>query len=362
MVIIIGGALRKEENKLMKFNQVKEYYQPYIIAEIGANHNGDMDLAIKMIDMAKKCGADCVKFQSWTKDSIFSKKVYNDNYFLKDDYRNRTDYTLEEIVDKYHIEENQHLALKKHCDLIDIEFTSTPFSKVEVDLLVDKLNVPFIKVASMDLNNIPFLKYIATKGKPVVISTGLCSLGVVDEAVTTLRNNGCSDIYLLHCVSIYPPCDTQVNLNNIDLLRMAFGLPIGYSDHTLGTIAPIISIGKGVCIIEKHFTLDKNMIGWDHKISATPDELEEICKAAQHGYLMLGSYSKIVSEDKERREAFQRSIVAARKIKKGEVITESDIDYKRPGTGISPKYYKFVIGKKARRNIEYDEMLQMEDF
>ena len=346
----------------MKFNQVREYGRPYVIAEIGANHNGDMDLAKKMIQVAKDCGADCVKFQSWTKDSIFSKKVYKDNYFLRDDYRNRTDYTLEEIVDKYHIGEEQHIELKRICDSIDIEFTSTPFSKKEVDLLVDELDVPFVKVASMDLNNTPFLKYIAQKGKPVVISTGLCGIEDVSEAVNTLKNTGCNNIILLHCVSIYPPKDDQVNLNNIDMLRMAFGLPTGYSDHTLGTIAPIMSIAKGVCIIEKHFTLDKNMVGWDHKVSANPEELKEICSAAEHGYQMLGSYAKVVNEDQERRNAFQRSIVAARAIKKGEIIREEDIDYKRPGTGISPNCYQFVVGKEAKRDIKYDEILQMSDF
>ena len=346
----------------MQFNQVKEFGKPYIIAEIGANHNGDMDLAIKMIKIAKECGADCVKFQSWTKDSVFSRKVYNDNFFLRDDYRNRTDYTLEEIVDKYHIGEKQHIELKAYCDSIGIEFTSTPFSKAEVDLLVDKLDVPFVKVASMDLNNVPFLAYIAQKKKPVVISTGLCGLEDVSIAVNTLKSNGCNRIILLHCVSIYPPKDDQVNLNNIDMLRMAFGVPTGYSDHTLGTIAPIMSITKGVCIIEKHFTLDKNMVGWDHKISANPEELKQICKAAEHGYQMLGSYVKVVNEDQERRDAFQRSIVAARAIKKGETIRKEDIDYKRPGTGIPPKYYKFLIGKVAQRDIEFDEIIQMGDF
>lgn len=345
----------------MKFSEVKEFGRPYVIAEIGANHNGDMDLAKKMIRIAKECGADAAKFQSWSKDTVFSRKVYDDNFFLRDDYRNRTDYTLEQIVDKYHIGVQQHRELKAYCDEVDIDFVSTPFSKPEVDLLVE-LNVPFIKVASMDLNNIPFLKYIAVTGKPVVISTGLCGLADVSDAVDTLKQNGCEQIYLLHCVSIYPPRDDQVNLNNIDLLRMAFGLPTGYSDHTLGAIAPIMSIAKGVCIIEKHFTLDKNMAGWDHKVSADPDDLRAICAAAEHGYKMLGSFTKVVNEDLERRNAFQRSIVAARPIKKGEIIGEEDIDYKRPGNGIPPKYYEFIVGKTAKRDIEYDEMLQMTDF
>ena len=340
----------------------KEYDKPFVIAEIGANHNGDMDLAKEMIDVAKECGADCVKFQSWSKDTIFSRKVYDNNYFLKDDYRNRSDYTLESIVDKYHIDITQHKMLKEYCDTLGIVFNSTPFSKGEVDLLVDELGVPFVKVASMDLNNIPFLIYIARKQIPVVLSTGLCDIADVSDAIKTLKENGCPEVVLLPCISIYPPKDDQVNLNNIDMLRQTFGCKVGYSDHTLGTIAPIISIAKGVCIIEKHFTLDKKMIGWDHKISADPKELAQICDAASVGYKMLGSYTKIVNENKERREAFQRSIVAARPIKKGEIIREEDLDYKRPGNGIAPKYYQFIIGKTARRNLLYDEIIHLDDF
>lgn len=346
----------------MKFSEVKEYGKPYIIAEIGANHNGDIELAKKMIDSAIECGADCVKFQSWTKDSIFSRKVYNENYFLRDDYRNRTDYTLEEIVDKYHINAEQHKELKAYCDENNIEFASTPFSKREADLLTDELDVPFIKIASMDLNNIPFLSYVAKKGKVVVLSTGLCPMSDVALAVETLKEGGCKEVILLHCVSVYPPKDEQVNLNNIDMLRTCFGVKVGYSDHTIGTVAPIMSIAKGVCIIEKHYTLDKTMEGWDHKISADPTELKGICDAAKTGYKMLGTCEKVVSEDAERRGAFQRSIVAAREIKAGTMITEDDITYKRPGTGIPPKYYQYIIGRTAKRDIDYDQMLTQEDF
>lgn len=339
-----------------------EFDKPYVIAEIGANHNGDMDLAKKMIKSAKECGADCVKFQSWSKETIFSRKVYEDNYFLRDDYRNRTDFTLESIVDKYHLDIENHKILKEYCDSIGIAFNSTPFSKQEVDLLVNQLNVPFIKVASMDLTNIPFLEYIATKGLPVVISTGLGTLADVSEAYNCLIKNGCPEVILLHCVSIYPPEDSQVNLNNIDMYRQTFNCKVGYSDHTLGVIAPIMSISKGVCIIEKHFTLDKDMCGWDHKISADQNELLVICHAANVGYKMLGNYHKVVSEDSERREAFQRSIVASRHIKRGEVIRKDDIDFKRPGSGISPKYYQFIVGKKAKRDLMYDELILMDDF
>ncbi len=340
----------------------KEIVKPYVIAEIGANHNGDMDLAKRMIDEAVRCGADCAKFQSWSKNSIFSKKTYEDNYFLRDDYRNRTDYTLEEIVDKYHIGAEQHRELKSYCDHVGIDFNSTPFSRAEVDLLADELDVSFIKVASMDLNNIPFLSYIAQKQKPVVLSTGLCGLSEISQGVECLEENGCREIVLLHCVSIYPPKDDCVNLNNIDMLRMNFGYPVGYSDHTIGTVAPVMSLAKKAVIIEKHFTLDKNLEGWDHKISADPDELRTICQAVCSGYKMLGSFRRTVQEDEERRTAFQRSIVAAKNIKAGEIIKEEDIDYKRPGSGLPPQYWQFVVGKAAKRDIFYDEIIRMEDF
>ncbi len=347
---------------MFNYDEIHEFGKPYMIAEIGSNHNGDMELAKKMIDEAKRCGADCVKFQSWSKDTIFSEKVYQDNYFLADDYRNRTDYTLKEIVDAYSIDKSDHYLLKEYCDKIGIEFNSTPFSKPEVDLLVDEMGVPFIKVASMDLNNIPFLTYIAKKKKPVVLSTGLGTLADISEAVTCLQENGCSQIILLHCVSIYPTEPDVANLNNIDMLRNTFGCKVGYSDHTIGTVAPILAMGKGACIIEKHFTLDKNMEGWDHKVSANPEELKVMCEAAEVAYKMLGSYRKVVNESKERREAFQRSIIAARDISEGSIITEDDITFKRPGTGIEPKYYSMVVGRVAKRNIKRDAIITTQDF
>ena len=347
---------------MSQFDKIREYRKPYIIAEIGSNHNGNMELAKRLINAAKECGADCVKFQSWSKDTIFSKKVYENNFFLQDDYRSRTDYTLEEIVDKYSIDREDHYMLKAYCDSIGIEFNSTPFSKREVDLLADELKVSFIKIASMDLNNIPFLKYVANKGLPVVLSTGLCNLADVSNAVNCLKENGCDNIVLLHCVSIYPPENNMVNLNNIDMLRQTFNCKIGYSDHTLGTIAPILAMGKGVCIIEKHFTIDKNMEGWDHKISANPEELSIICKAAETAYKMLGSYQKVVNENKERRDAFKRSIVAATDIKEGDAFNENNLDFKRPGTGLEPKYYELLEGRIAKRDITKDSLISLDDF
>lgn len=344
------------EIQLTPKRKVADFATPYIIAELGSNHNGDMELARKLILAAKDAGADCVKFQSWSKDSIFSRKTYEDNYFIADDYRNRTDYTLESIVDAYSISEEELLEMKKLADEVGIDCTSTPFSPAEVDFLVHKLNAPFIKVASMDLNNYPFLEYIAKKGKPVVISTGLSELHEIDKAIRTIENAGNKNIVILHCISIYPPSDEQVNLNNIDTLRTMYPTyPIGFSDHTLGTSIPLASVVKGVCLIEKHFTLDKNMEGWDHKVSANPDEMKVICTESKRIALALGSTRIQVQEKPDRIESFRRSIVLKRSVKAGDVIRREDIDFKRPATGIAPEFVDMVVGRVAKVDLEFDK-------
>lgn len=347
--------------KLTENKEVNNFCEPYIIAELGSNHNGDMDLAKKLISSAKEAGADCVKFQSWSKETVFSRKVYEDNYFLKDDYRNRTDYTIEEIVEKFAISELELLDMKKFSDELGIDCTSTPFSKKEVDFLVGVLKTPFIKVASMDLNNYPFLEYIARKNRPVVLSTGLSELYEIDKAVRTIENAGNRQIVILHCVANYPPKDEDVNLNNIESLQKLYPYPVGFSDHTIGFSVPIASVVKGACIIEKHFTLDKKMFGWDHKISASPDELKVICSETKKVHKALGSFSFRCEEDEEKKAAFRRSIVAARAIMAGEVIQESDIDFKRPGTGIAPAESIYVIGRKANKDIGADELIRWKD-
>lgn len=347
---------------VIKQFDINNFKKPFIIAEIGANHNGDINLAKKLIDIAHNKGASCVKFQSWTKDSIFSRMVYDQNYFLSDDYRDRTDYTLESIVDAYHLGKQQLSLLKNYCDEIGIIFGCTPFSNEEVDFLVNELDVDFIKIASMDLSNLPFLEYIAKKEKPVMISTGLHHLSEIDEAVRLFRRNNNEKIILLHCVSIYPPNDNDLNLNNIDTLRNLYNVPIGFSDHTIGVTASILSIAKGACVIEKHFTLDNNMEGWDHAISADPCELEKIIKESNRAYKMLGNKYPKRLESTERLNAFKRSVVASRDIDKGQVINREDLLLKRPGSGISPKNIKFIIGKRAKKKISRDELIKMEDF
>jgi len=342
--------------------EVFNYCKPYIIAELGSNHNGDMELAKKMILEAKESGADCVKFQSWSKDSIFARKKYEDNYFIADDYRDRTDYTLEEIVDEYSISEEELLDMKKFADEVGIDCTSTPFSKKEADFLIDKIESPFIKVASMDLNNYPFLEYLAKKNKPIVISTGLSELYEIDKAVNVIENAGNNQIVILHCVSTYPPVDSDVHLNNIKTLMAIYPeYPIGFSDHTLGTAIPLASVALGACLIEKHFTLDKNMEGWDHKVSATKDEMKGIVENSQRISDAMGSFRITATESDEKKGEFRRSIVLTKEMKKGEVISADDIDYKRPGGGFDPGMTEFVVGRTVNKDLEFDHILTKED-
>jgi sialic acid synthase SpsE len=335
--------------------------RPYVIAELGSNHNGNMDLARKLIQSAKDAGADCVKFQSWSKESIFSKQKYEENYFLGDDYRDREDYTLEKIVEEYSISESELIAMKEFSHEVGIDFTSTPFSRREADFLVDQLDTPFIKVASMDLNNYPFLEYLAKKGKPMVVSTGMGTLSEIDQAVNTIESAGNKEIVILHCVSIYPPKDREINLKIMDTLSTMYPYPIGFSDHTLGTCIPLAAVARGACLIEKHFTLDKKMEGWDHKVSADFEDMLVLTRDAERIFNALGGNRVEQTEPKERIKEFRRSIVAARDISMGEIIREDMLDYKRPGGGFSPDFSSFVIGRKAQRDISFDSMIYPDD-
>ena len=267
-----------------------------------------MKLAKKLILEAKEAGADCVKFQSWSKNTLFSEIKY------------KNDKSLKKIVEKYSISEEELIEMKNFSMKWKIDCTSTPFSK-EVDFLIEKLNSPFIKVASMDLNNYPFLEYIASKGKPIILSTGLSELHEIDKAIKTIEKTGNNQIIILHCVATYPPEDLNLNLNNINTFKTIYPqYPIGFSDHTLGTIMACASIVLGVCFVEKHFTLDKTMDGWDHKISATKDELREIVLNSKRLSLAMGSFRIKATESNQKKEEFRRSIVLNKDLKKGDKI------------------------------------------
>jgi sialic acid synthase SpsE len=329
---------------------------PYIIAEIGANHNGDMTLAEKLITTAAECGASAVKFQSWD-TTIFSRQVYEQNFFLGDDYRNRADFDLKEIVQEFSIDKEQLKDLSACCKDASIDFSSTPFNVEQLDDLIE-LGVPYIKIASMDLNNPLLLDAAGRSGLPVVLSTGFGSMAEIDTAVERLERAGVHELAILHCVSLYPPADGEVNLRNIPMLQSCFGYPTGFSDHTVGTAIPLAAIALGACVLEKHFTLDKSMFGWDHKVSADPDEMREICVGAARVHTALGAPRRKVGErELERRDEYRRSIVSIKALSAGHTLSEEDIDFRRPGTGIAPPELERVIGRKVQTDLPEDTLI-----
>ena len=349
--------------QLTKRKKVFNFCEPYIIAEIGANHNGDIKLAKKMIDSAVECGCDAVKFQSWTPDSLIAKEEYDRNQTYDDGDGGKKHFgSLKEMVGKYYLRAEQHHELNEYCKDKGVDFCSSPFSNSEVDLLME-LDVPFLKIASMDINNIPFLKYVAKTMKPIVVSTGMSTLAEIETAVKTIKDQGNDNIVLLHCISIYPPKDKDIHLRNITMLQQAFDLPIGFSDHSFGASIPLASVALGACIIEKHFTLDKDYPGWDHDISANPEEMKVICSDSKKINAALGNLFRSVSEDEENKKSkFRRSIITSKPLKKGTVLTEDDLVYKRPGTGIPPNEYGFVIGRKLNRDLDADLVICKADF
>ncbi|MGD9992109.1 MAG: N-acetylneuraminate synthase family protein [Salinivirgaceae bacterium] len=345
---------------LLDKSEVYNFCKPYIIAEIGANHNGDMDLARKIIDSAKACGADAVKFQSFDHKSLVSKAEYDANTKYNDSPKKHFG-SLSDMVEKYYLRKEQHYELKEYCQKIGIGFSSTPFSFNEVDLLVD-LDVPYIKVASMDINNYALLKYIALTGKPVILSTGMATLGEIEKAIEIIEGTGNLQIILLHCISIYPPAFEDINLRNITMLQQTFPYPVGFSDHSIGTNIPLAAIALGSCIIEKHFTLDKDLPGWDHQISANPDELKQIVEQGNQINTALGVFNRVVSEaEKAKLSKFRRSLVTTKPLPKGTIITAELFTAKRPGTGIGPHEASYVLGRTLSRDLGEDELINWED-
>ncbi len=332
---------------------------PYIIAEIGSNHNGDMDLCKRLIAAAADAGANAVKFQSWTEASLIAKEEYDRNTEYSDKKRHFG--SLREMVRSYQFTAEQHLEAHAYCHERGITFCSTPFSPAEADLL-EKLDVPFYKIASMDIVHLPLLKHVASKQRPVLISTGMATLAEIERAVETVRGEGNDQIVLLHCVSIYPPDYDMIHLRNIATLQQVFDVPVGFSDHTMGTAIPLAAIALGACVIEKHFTLDQDMPGWDHAISATPTEMRTIVKEGRNILTSLGQSKRVVTEaEMEKRKKFRRSLVTRSPLPRGHVLTEADLDAKRPGTGISPAEMSYALGRTLARDLQEDEVIRWED-
>ncbi|KAB7628235.1 N-acetylneuraminate synthase family protein [Alkalilimnicola sp. S0819] len=348
------------ELQLTKDFRISAGGAPYVIAEIGANHNGDLNLAKEMVAAAKACGAHAAKFQSWTPESLISESEYQSNQVYTDSPKKHFG-SLRSMVEKYYLTEDQHRELKAYCDTIGIDFCSSPFSREEVDLLAD-LGVEFFKIASMDINNLDLLGYAASFQKPIILSTGMATLGEIETAIETIRAQGNDRIIPLHCISIYPPEYADINLNNIPTLQQAFGYPVGFSDHTIGFSVPLAAVALGACVIEKHFTTDKDLPGWDHEISADPEEMRIICAESRNIALSLGSHRRTVSPAEEQKKLkFRRSVVARHALEAGHVLTADDLAFKRPATGIPPNEAKYLIGRTLKQALDGDAILSWQD-
>ncbi len=327
----------------------------YIIAEAGVNHNGSFALACKLVDAAKEAGADCIKFQTFKSENLVSRTA------KKAEYQKKTtgDSSQQDMLKKLELSFNEFLQLKKYCEQVGICFLSTPFDFDSIDFL-NSIDMPFWKLPSGEVTNLPYLLALAKTGKPVVMSTGMCNMEEIQEAIHVLKTNGTKDIKLLHCNTEYPTPFEDVNLKAMQTMHDKFKLEVGYSDHTKGIEVPVAAVALGATIIEKHFTLDRNMEGPDHKASLEPDELAAMVNAIRNIEKSLGTGIKEPSPSEKKNIAVARkSIVAKTKITAGEVFTEENITVKRPGTGISPMKWFEILGTKAVRDFDEDELITL---
>jgi sialic acid synthase SpsE len=334
----------------MKLNNgvvIGNHSKPYFIAELNTSHFGNVDTAKRMIDAAKQINCDCVKFQSWSADTLYSQTYYSQNPIAK------------RFVNKFSFSCDQLKLLADYAHSIGISFASTPYSREEVVFLIQQCAVPFIKIASMEINNYPYLDYIARTGSAIILSTGMADQEEITRAVRCIRDAGNENVCVLHCVSIYPAAPSTINLNNMMTLRKLYpGLPIGYSDHTIGIETPIAAVALGAAIIEKHFTLDSTKIGMDNQMAMEPAAFGAMIQSCRTAWESLGAFERVVSDaELAQRGNMRRSIVSKRAIAVGTVITPDDLDFKRPGDGFSPGQIDAVLGKTATQDISSDEVI-----
>lgn len=328
------------------------FRKPYIVAEVNSSHGGKVEAAKEMVKAAAECGCDCVKFQSWSKETLYSQTYYDENPIAK------------RFVSRFSLDEGQLKELAAFCRECGVAFASTPYSNWEAAFLVEECQVPFVKISSMELNNYPFLEFIAKLDTSIVLSTGMGEMEEIRKAVEVIEQAGNRRICLLHCVSNYPTELKDVNLRNITGLQKAFPLyPVGFSDHTMSTgIAPA-AVALGACLIEKHFTLDRKSIGMDNQMAMEPGEMKEMVALCQDVYAALGTEERKLSEDeRQQRKKMRRSLVYTRDMKSGEVVQAADLDAKRPGTGLPPQKAGQYIGRVLAQDVRGDTLLTEEDF
>lgn len=328
----------------------------YIIAEAGVNHNGDINLAKKLIDFAADAGVDAVKFQTFKAEKGISKFAQKAEYQKASTDKSESQL---EMIKRLELDENSHIELISYCKSKPITFLSTPFDIDSIDMLV-KLGLETYKIPSGEITNLPYLRKIGALNKKIIISTGMCNLDEIKAALDVIVKSGTKgeNISVLHCNTEYPTPYDDVNLRAIQTLAAELGMEVGYSDHTLGIEIPIAAVAMGATIIEKHFTLDKNMEGPDHKASLNPQELKQMVMAIRNVEMALGDGIKKPSpSEKKNVKISRKSIVALTSIKKGDILSEKNITVKRPGSGISPMQWDSVIGQIAKKDFEEDELL-----
>ena len=329
-----------------------------IIGEAGVNHNGDLNIARKLIDVAVEAGVDMVKFQTFITEEGITGNAEKAKYQLSATGKKETQF---EMLKKLELDREAHEELIRHCNHKGIRFLSTAFDHPSIDLL-NELNIPLYKVPSGEITNLPYLRHIGRMGKPVILSTGMATLKEVEDAINVLRESGTpkGEITVLHCNTSYPTPMEDVNLKGMLTIRDELEVKVGYSDHTLGIEIPIASVAMGASVIEKHFTLDRGMEGPDHKASLDPCELKAMVNAIRNIENALGDGVKRPSSSEMKNKSMARkSIVAARDILKGEIFTKEDLVVKRPGTGISPMKWDEIIGTIAQRNFSKDEAIEV---
>jgi len=341
-VINVGKKRIGEENRC------------FIIAEAGVNHNGSLSMAKKLVNVAFEAGADAVKFQTFRSEELVTNNAGMAEYQEKNTKRKEAQIKM---LKRLELKYDDFIELKRYCDKKGILFLATPHSESAIDFL-EKL-VPLYKVASGDLNNLPLLKKIAQKKKPIIISSGMADMDEIVQALKVIKEVGNNQVILLHCTTNYPCPFQEVNMKAMATMQKKFKCLVGYSDHTEGIIVPILAVAYEAAVIEKHFTLDKNLPGPDHKASLTPKELKEMVEAVRNAQSALGnSIKKPTESEKKIKKVARKSIIARIAIKKGTTILEGMLSIKRPGTGIEPKYLSQIVGRTARKNIKRDEMLK----
>ena len=333
-----------------------------VIAEAGINHDGDLDVAMKQVDVAVEAGADYVKFQSFFAEELVLPVAERSSYIVEGSHEGES---FRDLLKRLEISHEEQRKLAAYCREQGIKFLSTAFDLENLDFLCDEIGCDVIKVASADLTNLRFLRHCGTKNLPVILSTGMADIPEIDEALTTLQEAGTKEICILHCVSWYPSPPEIINLRAMHTLRDRYGLPVGYSDHSLGTTLPAAAVAMGARCIEKHYTLDPTAFGPDHKASLSPEELKEMVQRIREVEMALGTGAKgpedILEVEVNQRRVHRRSVVTRRAIAKGETFTADNLSIKRPGTGLPPREFDRLIGKTASRDLQAEVLLDADD-